>query len=99
LGSRRVTRLTRRADSSTKLSWSPDGSLIAIERQPGNRIQDFQNSDIAIVSRSGEVRMLVTWPGSDRNPSFSPDGNQIAFLSTGGVADWLREEEIYIVAI
>ncbi|HKO02461.1 MAG TPA: S9 family peptidase [Thermoanaerobaculia bacterium] len=99
LESRRVTRLTNSADSFTNLSWSPDGSLIAIERQPGGRIQDFQNSDIALVLRSGEVRMLVTWPGSDRNPSFSPDGKQIAFLSTGGVADWLREEQIRVVPV
>jgi len=97
--SRRVTRLTSGGDSFTNISWSPDGSQIASERQPASRIQDFQNSDIALISRSGDIRMLVAWPGSDRNPEFSPDGKSIAFLSTGGVADWLREEQLYVVPV
>ncbi|HMC22567.1 MAG TPA: S9 family peptidase, partial [Thermoanaerobaculia bacterium] len=100
LASRNVTRLTRSGEFSfTNLSWSPDGAIIAAERQPVGGIQDFQNADIALISRSGEVRMLVSWPGSDRNPTFSPDGKSIAFLSTRGVADWLREEQIHVVPV
>lgn len=93
-----ATRLTRSPFSFTNPSWSPDGSTIAVEQEPAG-IADFQKHDIALVSRSGAVRMLVTWPGSDRNPTFSPDGKSIAFLSAGGVADWLREEQIYVVPV
>ena len=71
---RATTRLTSGNDSYTNLSWSPDGSQIAVQREAAAKIQDFQNSDIALVSRSGDVRMLVTTPGSDRDPVFSPDG-------------------------
>ena len=99
VATRATTRLTSGNDSYTNLSWSPDGSQIAVQREAVARIQDFQNSDIALVSRSGDVRMLVTTPGSDRDPVFSPDGKSIAFLSTGGVADWLREEQIYTVPV
>ncbi|HJT17628.1 MAG TPA: alpha/beta fold hydrolase, partial [Thermoanaerobaculia bacterium] len=69
------------------------------QRAPKKPIQDFQDDDIALITRSGDVRMLVSWPGSDRNPVFSPDGKSVAFLSTGGVADWLREEQIYTVPV
>ena len=99
LGSHTTTPLTRGSESFSNLSWSPDGSQIAIQREAASRIQDFQNSDIALVSRSGDVRMLVTTPGSDRDPVFSPDGKSIAFLSTGGVSDWLREEQIYVIPV
>ncbi len=98
VASRSITRLTRGAFSVTNVSWSPDGSTMAVERQPAG-IVDSQKSDIAIVSRSGEMRMLVTEPGADRNPQFSPDGKWIAFLSTGGVADWLREDQVYVVPV
>ncbi|HUJ15104.1 MAG TPA: S9 family peptidase [Thermoanaerobaculia bacterium] len=99
LESRRVTALTHGTDSFTNVSWSPDGSMLAAQREPKMPIQDFENSDIALITRGGEVRPLVTQPGSDRNPIFSPDGKTIAFLSTGGDADWLREEEIDTVPV
>ncbi|HEY6844255.1 MAG TPA: alpha/beta fold hydrolase, partial [Thermoanaerobaculia bacterium] len=38
-------------------------------------------------------------PQGLQEPIFSPDGTSIAFLSTGGVADWLREEQIYTVPV
>jgi dipeptidyl aminopeptidase/acylaminoacyl peptidase len=97
--SREVSQLTRGKESFTNLSWSPDGSQIAAQREPAAKIEDPQNSDIALVSRSGVVRMLVTLAGSDRNPVFSPDGKSIAFLSTGGVSDWLREEPINVLPV
>jgi dipeptidyl aminopeptidase/acylaminoacyl peptidase len=93
-----VTRLTRGTFSISNPSWSPDGSMIAVQRQSGG-IADLQKGDIALVSRSGEIRMLVSWPGEDRNPQFSPDGKSIAFLSTGGIADWLREAQVYVVPV
>ncbi|HLJ73677.1 MAG TPA: S9 family peptidase, partial [Thermoanaerobaculia bacterium] len=97
IDSRRVTPLTHGDESFTNIAWSPDGSMLAAQREPKTNIQDFQNSDIVLIARGGEVRTLVGTPGSDRNPVFSPDGKSVAFLSTGGAADWLREEQIYTV--
>jgi dipeptidyl aminopeptidase/acylaminoacyl peptidase len=95
--SRVVTRLTRGPFSVANPSWSPDGSLIAVEYFKTGTLDD-QLRDIALVSRSGEVRMLVT-RGINRNPHFSPDGKSIAFLSSGGVDDWLLEHQIYVVPL
>src|SRR5581483_1860057 len=97
VASRKAAPLTAGNDSFSNLSWSPDGSAIAAERESQTMIQDFQNSDIVLVSRGGEVRPIVSWAGADRNPLFSPDGKSIAFLSCGGVSDWLREQQVYVV--
>ena len=97
LTTRAITQLTRGAESFSNISWAADGSQMAVQREPNVKIQDFQNVDIALVSRTGELKMLVQRPGADLNPAFSPDGKTIAFTSTGGVADWLREEQLYTV--
>src|SRR5436190_6685281 len=97
LTTRAVTQLTRGAENFSNISWSAEGSQIAAQREPNVKIQDFQNVDIALVSRTGDVKMLVERPGADLNPSFSPDGKSIAFTSTGGVADWLKEEQLYTI--
>ena len=67
-------------------SWSPDGTLIAFV---SNRTQDpdaNSNSDIWIVSSSntdkGQTLLQVTtYPGSDSSPSWSPDGEWIAYVT------------------
>lgn len=95
---RSVTRLTRGSFSVTNPSWSPDGSLIAVEYLK-NGVRDDSRREIAVISRpGGEVREVVT-SGLNRNPSFSPDGKSIAFLGNGGVDDWLREQQIYVVPV
>lgn len=96
VATREVTRLTHGDSSVGAPSWSPDGSSIAVQLEPAG-LSDFQRNDIAVVSRTGELRMLVQRPGADLRPQFSPDGKWIAFTSTGGASDWLREEQIWVV--
>jgi len=60
-------------------SWSPDGSLLAVEATTG------KGRDIAIVSaRQGNVRVKLTDDGNSFAPVFSPDGDQIAYLHRDG---------------
>jgi dipeptidyl aminopeptidase/acylaminoacyl peptidase len=96
VASRAAAPLTRGPSSYTNISWSPDGSSIALERNPPG-VPDIEKSDIVVVSRDGDLRPLVERPGVDRTQRFSPDGRFVSFLSTGGRNDWLAEEQLYVV--
>ena len=65
------------------LAWSPDSTRIAFSgtRDPDLSSQD--TADIYVVSvRDKAIKRLVDTKGPDRNPVWSPDGNQIAFVTS-----------------
>jgi dipeptidyl aminopeptidase/acylaminoacyl peptidase len=98
--SRRVKLLTEGPYSVGSFSLSPDGGTIAFDRTGGTGLDDFHRSDIYLMSAAGgDPRALITRPGPDRAPLFSPDGKSIAFLSSGGRHDWLREIGLYVVSL
>ena len=53
-------------------------------------------SALAIPARPMRSSPLTSLPGQERNPSFSPDGNQIAFAWDGGNGD---NQDIYIKVV
>jgi serine/threonine protein kinase/Tol biopolymer transport system component len=56
--------------------WSPDGERIAFRRVAGN------TADIYVMDADGgNLRALLTAPGTDQDPTWSPDGRRIAFKS------------------
>ena len=99
VATRSVRRLTGGAFSVAHCSWSPDGKRIAIDQLPGVGLDALYKSDLAIVNvEDGALAPLVTRPGLDASPKWSPDGKSIAFVSQGGVADWLVEQQIHVVS-
>ena len=58
-------------------AWSPDSKRIAYAHSAaGNQMERF----ISIASvASGEIEPIVTEPGVNRNPAFSPDGAMLVF--------------------
>ncbi|MFL6248605.1 MAG: S9 family peptidase [Thermoanaerobaculia bacterium] len=91
-------KLTSDQLSTFDLSWSPDGSEIALARANGTGLDALHSTDLHILSlRDGTIRPLVVRPGHDRNPRYSPDGKSIAFTSAGGAGHWLVEFDIYVI--
>jgi dipeptidyl aminopeptidase/acylaminoacyl peptidase len=82
VATRKATQLTRGAFHVSGFSIAPDGKRIAIAAQPTPRIPDSFQSDLYLVPVAGGPPVpLVQQKGEDADPSFSPDGRWVAFLS------------------
>ncbi|MEO6486426.1 MAG: hypothetical protein ABIO78_00625, partial [Thermoanaerobaculia bacterium] len=94
--SQKVRRLTTGTFSIWDFDWSQDGKTIAFTRGPGIGLDDMYRTDIfAVPAAGGDMFPLIARPGIDRRPVFSPDGKALAFVSGGGVHDWLREHKLH----
>jgi dipeptidyl aminopeptidase/acylaminoacyl peptidase len=68
-----------------EFSWSPDGTQIAFSAQKDPDLISSQTADLYVVTVSDRaVKKIVSTPGPDTNPKWSPDGKKIAFETTGG---------------
>jgi Tol biopolymer transport system component len=77
--------------------WSPDGQHIAFvlaEKPPPGVVRMRSNLDIYTLNvETGELRQLTQDRASDEWPTWSPDGQRIAFVSTRDSA----QGEIYVM--
>jgi dipeptidyl aminopeptidase/acylaminoacyl peptidase len=65
------------------LEWSPDGSRIAFGHRPDPLINSWMSADISILNvETQEITPLVTAPGPQSNPTWSPDGEWIAYQAS-----------------
>jgi dipeptidyl aminopeptidase/acylaminoacyl peptidase len=82
LATDKARRLTSGAFTVGQFSWSPDATQIAFDHRINSANTSGATADISVVSvADGKVRPLVTQPGSDAGPVWSPDGSKIAFGS------------------
>jgi dipeptidyl aminopeptidase/acylaminoacyl peptidase len=77
---------TKKSDFSVdSFDWSPDGSSIVFSATINPDLIQGMTADIYLLNlKDDSVRKIVTTPGPDNNPRFSPDGKQIVFSSAMG---------------
>jgi dipeptidyl aminopeptidase/acylaminoacyl peptidase len=68
-----------------EFSWSPDGTRIAFGAQKDPDLISSETADLYLVTvNDGAVKKIVSTPGPDTNPKWSPDGKKIAFETAAG---------------
>src|SRR6266850_5368543 len=68
-----------------EFSWSPDEARIAFSAQKDPDLISSGTADLYVVTVSdGAVRKIVSTPGPDTNPKWSPDGKTVAFETAAG---------------
>jgi len=83
----RATRLTTDPQRNvTAFDWSPDSTRIAFAATANPLLAFSSDSDLYIVERArpGGAKPIVTLPGPEDSPTFSPDGRELAFETALG---------------
>ncbi len=79
--------------------WSPDGENIVFisNRSPDPDLAPDEDDVYLIPAKGGEMRKLNAPLGPKMLPSFSPDGQLVAYIGHEGRGDWWKNERLWIV--
>ena len=78
--------------------WSPDGQEIAFDHAPTPQVNSFRQTDVSVVEvATGTVRALVTDPGRQRGPLWSPDGDRILFSTSADASPYYGNSELAVI--
>ena len=90
--------LTPPSEYVDALSWSPDGGEIAYSAAPRTGFTAAYDARVyAVAIADGTRRTIVDRAGMNTGPRYSPDGRQIAFISTNGRNDVMAARGLTVV--
>jgi dipeptidyl aminopeptidase/acylaminoacyl peptidase len=95
-------RLTEGDEFSVQgFSWSKDGSKIAFAASRNGELKNGGTTTVYLVSVADKkVAKLVTAPGPNTDPHFSPDGAQVAFVTADGAPFFFfANQKIAVVSV
>ena len=79
-------------------SWSPDGSQIAFDAGRDPDLGSGDTTRIYVLELAGlHVRKLVDTPGPHSNPKWSPDGKQIAWVTSDSAPNFFYSNRFIAV--
>ncbi|MEW5979490.1 MAG: S9 family peptidase [Acidobacteriota bacterium] len=82
----------------TGFDWSPDGTRLVYAAQKTPRPQDVFHCDLFELDlKSGKHTSLVALEGREGDPSYSPDGQWIAFHSQAGKINYFEERHVGVI--
>jgi len=94
-----VKQLTNGKFHVTDMSWSPDSKTIAFTHQDGSWANAWTTGNISTIpAAGGAVKSLVSAPGLDGGPQYSPDGQWIAYETTKGEVRWASKASFRVVS-
>jgi len=98
-GSRAPRRLTGGATHvADDFEWSPDSRTIAFTHQPSPAADDWTRSDVSLVDvATATVRPLAASPAAESQPTWSPDGRQIAIAISDAPPTWSGRSRVHVV--
>ena len=86
-------------EAQSTISWSPDGTTIAILLASSGVLNEATHAQISLVNvASGSVQRLTAFAGYEADPRFSPDGKHVAFVHSEG-DNQITLTEAYVVAL
>jgi dipeptidyl aminopeptidase/acylaminoacyl peptidase len=82
-------------------SWSKDGAKIAFAASKDGELKNGGTTTVYVVAVADrKVTKLVTAPGPNNDPHFSPDGTQVAFVTADGAQYFFyANQKIAVVAV
>lgn len=99
-GKRKWKQLTNQYRNVTSFDWGADNKTIAFAHSATPMINDAVASDISLINiTNGEIKNVANTKAGESEPSFSPDGKSIAYISTENPIVWGGKNPVMVYSI